>query len=212
MRSPRLAFSTLSILLAIASIGATNAFAQQRQPIQVTSPDPWDEAANYFAAAGGFIWNRSIGTAAEFSGAWTRAFGRIKLAPPSTSHDRSFGTDRSVFSGPPSTEIVIGVVGEVGFVPSASTSTFAGGPRVTFAPAKSRVAAYGEFLFGGLHFSGDFSGTDKLMIPAFGAVIDLPHSKLNVTAEIGWAMDFFDGFHETDTRFLFGVMVPVGHR
>ena len=87
-----------------------------------------------------------------------------------------------------------------------------GGPRVTIAPAKSRIAAYGEFLFGGLHFSGDFSATDKAMMPAFGAIFDIPHNTLQVTAELGFPMDFFDGFHETDTRFLFGVMLPLNRR
>src|SRR5262249_38704720 len=146
-------------------------------------------------------------------GYWTHAFGKVTLSKSTAFHDRWLGSDRSPLAGPPTTEIVPSVVGEVGFIPSESTSTFMGGPRVTFAPARSRVSAYGEFLFGALHFSGDFSGTDKAAMPAFGAIFDLPHNKLMVTAEIGFPMDFFDGFHETDKRFLFGVMVPIGgHR
>ena len=215
MKSPRLEFSAVIFGLAIAGFGATNTFAQQQPPklpAQVTTPDPFDEYDNFVAASGGFTWNPSAGTAAEFAGYWTYAFGKIKLAPPSGSHDRSFGIDRSMRSAPPATEILIGVVGEVGFIPSESTSTFMAGPRVTIAPAKSRLAAYGEFLFGALHFSGDFSGTDKLMMPAFGAIIDIPHNKLQITAEVGFPVDFFDGFHETDRRLLFGVMLPVGHK
>jgi hypothetical protein len=212
MKSPALVGRAIAFSVVLSWIGAAPVFAQQQQPMQVTSPDPWDEAANFFGAAGGWTWNPSIGTAAEFSGYWMFSFGKITLAPPSGSHDRSFGFDRFVRSAPPATEIVMGVVGEVGFIPSESTSTFMGGPRVTIAPAKSRVAAYGEFLLGGLHFSGDFSGTDKVMMPAFGAVIDIPHNKLQLTAEIGFPIDFFDGFHDTDKRFQVGVMVPLAHR
>jgi len=106
-------------------------------------------------------------------------------------------------------QIAPAIVGEFGAIFSESTVTFMGGPRVIVLPPKSRVAAYCEFLFGALHFSGDFSGTDKLVMPAFGAIIAIPHNKLKVTAEIGFPIDFFDGFHETDTRFLFGVMLPL---
>lgn len=209
MQPLRTVCAVIILGLVFAAASATSASAQQ-PPTQVTSPDPWDEASNFLAASGGFTWNPSIGTAAEFAGYWAYSFGKIKLAPPPGSHDRSFGIERSMRSAPPATEIVMGVVGEVAFVPSESTSTFMGGPRVTFAPAKSRIAAYGEFLFGALHFSGDFSGTDKAAMPAFGAVFDLPHNKLQLTAELGFPMDFFDGFHETDKRLLFGVMLPLG--
>ena len=212
MKPPRPVCAVIIFGLVFAATRATSAFAQQQPPMQVTSPSPWDEATNFVAASGGFTWNPSAGTVAEFAGYWTYAFGKIKLSPPSGSHDRSFGIERSVRSGPPATEIVIGVVGEVGFIPSESTSTFMGGPRVTIAPAKSRIAAYGEFLFGALHFSGDFSGTDRVIMPAFGAIIDLPHNRLQVTAEIGFPIDFFDGFHETDKRMLFGVLLPMTHR
>ena len=50
------------------------------------------------------------------------------------------------------------------------------------------------------------------MMPAFGVLIGIPHNKMKISGEIGFPMDFFDGFHETDTRFQFGIVLPIGRR
>ena len=198
----------LSVILSFA--GVATAFAQRAPVIQRTTPDYDTEDFRDFvgdAAGATFTGSRTI---AEGLGYFVHRFGTWGNQRPAPT--RSFWTEQSRRSPAQTTRIMPEVIGEVGFQPSVSTVTFMGGPRVTVIPANSRVAAYGEFLFGGLHFSGDFSGTDKLMMPAFGALVSIPHNKLKVTAEIGFPIDFFDGFHETDKRFQFGVVLPLNHR
>ena len=201
MKSPR--YVSLAVLLASSVLlgHAKPAFAQD-------DSDPFTGLREVLGGAFGETHNGSA-SAGQVVGYWLRCFGKGILFSPSEAPYRPLQTTRT--PNPPTSGIQIApaIVGEFGAIFSESTVTFMGGPRVIVLPPKSRVAAYGEFLFGALHFSGDFSGTDKLVMPAFGAIIAIPHNKLKVTAEIGFPIDFFDGFHETDTRFLFGVMLPL---
>lgn len=202
MKPPRLFISAVVLGFGIALVGAVPAAAQDKGELS----GAYDE---FFGAAGGILHSPSF-TGALISGWFVHYFGRVTLGPPMPSPERSFSTNSSTTRSASNVRIVPGLAGEVAFIPSQSTVTFMGGPRVMVVASNSRVAPYGEFLFGALHFSGDFSGTDKLMMPAAGVVIAIPNTKLKITGEIGWPIDFFDGFHETDTRFQFGVMLPIG--
>ena len=145
----------------------------------------------------------------EIIGAWLYHFGRI--LPDANGRTTPFGIPghQAASAG---LVIVPGIVAEGGLIFSGSSLTFMAGPRLSIVPPRHNLAAYGEFLIGGLHFSGDgFSGTDLLMMPAGGVVIAIPHSRLKISGEIGFPIESVEGLHLHATRVVGGVVFPIGH-
>ena len=146
----------------------------------------------------------------EIVGAWIYHFGRIQ--PDVTGTAPSFPT-RVRQAAAAGLAVVPGIVGEVGLILSDSSLTFMAGPRVSIVPANQKVSAYGEFLIGGLHFSGEgFSGTDLLMMPAGGVLIAIPNSRLKICGEVGFPIESVEGFHQHATRVIGGVVFPLGRQ
>lgn len=153
------------------------------------------------------VWDEGSLTAGDIVAMWVHNFHRVKMdwhPAPSITHTPRFVQGAHTNS---STTLDIGIVAEGGFVFSDTTVTYTGGPRVTFMPAGWPVAIYGEVLAGGLSFDG---GTDFLLMPAAGVTIPLGNSKFSIVGEIGFPIDYFDGGHETATRYMGGFLYRLG--
>jgi hypothetical protein len=109
----------------------------------------------------------------------------------------------------------VGVVGEVGYVHSGTTLTFAAGPRVTGVPPGRTFTFFGQFLAGALHFSGENGGdgvSDMLLIPGGGVEIGVPNQRFLIDVQLDFPLDFFEGTHEAARRISFGVTLPLASK
>ena len=153
------------------------------------------------------VWDEGSLTAGDVVAMWNYNFHRVTMdwhPAPSITHAPRFVQGAQAKG---SSTLDFGIAAEVGFVFSDTTVTYTGGPRVTFTPAGWKLSIYGEVLAGGLSFDG---GTDFLLMPAAGVTVPLGDSKFSVAGEIGFPIDYFDGGHETVTRYLGGIMYRLG--
>ena len=99
------------------------------------------------------------------------------------------------------------VVGEVNFsrFEGATVATVMGGFRAAERVAP-RAKVFGQLLVGLWH---DDAGTDFALQP--GAGIDVPvNPRFDLRVRLDFPIDFFEGAHQTATRFGVGVVIPIG--
>jgi len=99
------------------------------------------------------------------------------------------------------------LVGEFSFshFTGASVTTFMGGFRAAERVAPN-VKVFGQFLAGMLHSFGE---TDFAVQPGGGVDITV-NPRFDVRIRLDFPIDFFDGLHQTGTRFGIAIVVPIG--